>query len=125
VVAGPGVAPDAGVVALKVANASLALVEADVGLAMGGVGADAALEVADVVLLHDDLNRIPWAISLARRVRRVMAANLIFATAVIVVLAILTIFLGIPLSIGVIGHEGSTLVVVGNSLRLLAHRDPA
>ena len=97
---------------------------ADVGLAMGGIGADAALETADVVLLHDDLRRIPWSFQLARRVKRIMIANLIFATTVIVVLAAFTLVGGIPLPIGVIGHEGSTLLVVANSLRLLAHREP-
>jgi Cd2+/Zn2+-exporting ATPase len=53
-----------------------------------------------------------------------MIANLAFATIVIAALAIVTVALGIPLSLGVLGHEGSTLLVVANSLRLLAHRDP-
>lgn len=103
-------------------NDAPALAVADIGLAMGAIGADAALETADVVLLHDDLSRIPWAIGLAKRVRRVMYANLIFAISVIAVLGTFTLLGSLPLGLGVIGHEGSTLLVVANSLRILAHR---
>lgn len=106
-------------------NDAPALAIADVGLAMGRIGADAALETADVVLLHDDLDRVPWSIGLARRVKRMMLANIIFALGVILTLGCWTLLGDMPLWLGVLGHEGSTLIVVGNSLRLLLHPAPA
>ena len=100
------------------------LATADIGLAMGGVGADAALETADVVILNDDLRVVPWALKLARLVRRVMRQNLVFAMAVIAGLAVLAVLGLIPMGVGVIGHEGSTLIVVANSMRLLLTPSP-
>ncbi len=105
-------------------NDAPALAVADVGLAMGGIGAGAALEAADVVVMNDDLARIPWAFALARRVRATMIVNLVIAVGVILILAVLALLGIVPLGAGVVGHEGSTLVVVGVSLTVLAFRGP-
>ena len=80
---------------------------------------DAALEVADLVLVRDQLSQLPYAIRLARRSRRIVRQNLAFACAVIAVLVVINLVHGLPLPIGVIGHEGSTILVVLNGLRLL------
>ncbi|MBA4027940.1 MAG: heavy metal translocating P-type ATPase [Planctomyces sp.] len=107
-------------------NDAPALAAADVSIAIGSIGSDAALESADIVLLSDDLSAVPWALGLARRIRRTIALNLGFALGAIVLMAagaMVAAALGIslPLWAGVVGHEGGTLLVVGHSLLLLAY----
>ncbi|WP_435260108.1 heavy metal translocating P-type ATPase [Thioclava sp. FR2] len=100
-------------------NDAAALARADVGIAMGVAGSEVALQAADVALLSEDMQRLAEAHRLARRTKAVIRQNLGFALTAMIALVTAGAFFELPLPLAVIGHEGGTLLVVLNSLRLL------
>lgn len=104
-------------------NDAPSLAAADVSVAMGARGSDAALEQAEVILMHDRIENFLAAQRLSRRARAIIRQNLAISLGVVIVMVLATALGAVPLAIGVAAHEGSTLVVCVNSLRLLLGRN--
>ena len=100
-------------------NDAAALARADVGIAMGAAGSDVALQAADVALLSENMERLAAAHLLAKRTGRIIRQNLVFAMGAMLVLVTGSLFFNLPLPLAVVGHEGGTVLVVLNGLRLL------
>ena len=103
-------------------NDAPSLAAADVAIGMGGRGSDAALESSDVVLTDDRIERLLTAIDLSQAARTAIRVNIVISVGAAFTMAAIVIFKGAPLTLGVAVHEGSTVIVCLNGLRLLAHR---
>ncbi len=103
-------------------NDAPAMASAHSSMAMGRSGADLTVDTADVVTVGDDLSAIASVVALSKRARRLVIANLVIAGTVITVLVTWDLFGHLPLPLGVAGHEGSTILVALNGLRLLRNR---
>ena len=106
-------------------NDAPSLAASTLGVSLGGISTDVALETADLVIMGSDLRRLPEAIGLARQMNRIIRQNLIFAFGMMSLLLIATFAVNLRLPFAVVGHEGSTVLVILNGLRLLGYRyDP-
>lgn len=103
-------------------NDAPAMAKSTVGIAMGAAGSDVALETADIALMADKLSNLPFAIGLSKKAHGIIRQNLVISLGMVVILIPLTILGIADIGPAVIGHEGSTLVVVFNALRLLAYK---
>jgi Cd2+/Zn2+-exporting ATPase len=103
-------------------NDAPAMAKSTVGIAMGAAGSDVALETADIALMADKLSNLPFAIGLSRKAHAIIRQNLVISLGMVLILIPLTISGVANIGPAVIGHEGSTLVVVFNALRLLAYK---